>query len=56
VINAISDIATDPNAIRSAGRGGRTVAEGTREGVNIRTIIGKDGEIVTGFPTNVKRN
>lgn len=56
VIDAISDIATDPNASRSIGRGGRTVVEGVRGGINIRVIVGKDGEIVTGFPTNVPRN
>ncbi|MBL8510501.1 MAG: EndoU domain-containing protein, partial [Betaproteobacteria bacterium] len=56
VIHVISDIATDPNAVRSAGRGGRTVVEGTREGINVRVILGRDGEIITGFPTNVPRN
>lgn len=56
VIDAISDIATDPNASRAIGRGGRTVVEGVRDGINIRVIVGKDGEIITGFPTNVWRN
>ncbi len=40
---AISDVATDPNSVSSAGRGGRTVVEGTRDGVDIKVIIGKDG-------------
>jgi RHS repeat-associated protein len=56
VIDAISDIATDPNASRALGRGGRTVVEGVRDGIHIRVIVGKDGEIITGFPTNVPRN
>lgn len=49
-------IATDPNASRARGRGGRTVVEGVRDGIDIRVIVGKDGEIITGFPTNVPRN
>lgn len=56
VMHEISDVATDPNSVRTHGRGGRTVVEGTRDGVGIRVILGRDGEIITGFPTNVGRN
>lgn len=56
VMHHISDIATDPAATRTAGRGGRTVVTGTRDGVDITVVIGRDGSIVTGFPTNVPRN
>ena len=52
----ISDVATDPKAITRSSRGGRTITEGVREGVNIRVIQEKSGDIVTGFPTNVPRN
>ncbi len=33
IMHEISDIATDPNAARKSGRGGRTIAEGTRDGL-----------------------
>jgi hypothetical protein len=52
----ISDIATDPNSVTRAGRGGRTITEGTRDGINIRVIQERNGDIVSGFPTNVPRN
>jgi RHS repeat-associated protein len=56
VMHHIADIATDPAATRTAGRGGRTVVDGTRDGIDIRVILAPDGSIVTGFPTNVPRN
>ena len=56
IIHAISDVATDPGATRAAGRGGRTIVTGTRDGVEIRVVLEADGTIVTGFPTNVSRN
>ncbi len=56
IMHAISDIATDPSAFRKAGRGGRTIAEGMRDGINIRVIQEPNGDIVSGFPTNVPRN
>ena len=56
IMHEISDIATDPSSNRRNGRGGRTITEGTRDGVDIRVIQEKNGEIVTGFPTNLPRN
>ncbi|WP_422441408.1 RHS repeat-associated core domain-containing protein [Vibrio harveyi] len=56
IMHEISDIATDPNAIRRNGRGGRTITEGTRNGIDIRVIQERNGDIVSGFPTNVPRN
>jgi Bacterial EndoU nuclease len=52
----ISDVATDPDSTRTPGRDGRTVVKGTRDGVDIRVIIDRNGRIVTGFPTNQPRN
>ena len=53
-IEAIKDIANDPASIRTPADGGRTSVEGTRDGVNIRVIIGRDGKaIVTAYPTNI---
>jgi RHS repeat-associated protein len=55
----ISDVATDPNSTRTLGRGGRTVVQGTRDGIDITVVVepaSKGGRIVTGFPTNVPRN
>ncbi len=56
IMHEISDIATDPNAIRRNGRGGRTITDGTRNGIDIRVIQERNGDIVSGFPTNVPRN
>jgi RHS repeat-associated protein len=57
ILNAISDVATDPNSTRMVSRGGRTVVEGVREGVSIRVVVEADGSrIVTGYPINVPRN
>ncbi len=56
VMHAISDVATDPNSVTRAGRNGRTITEGTRNGVEIRVVQEANGEIVTGFPINVPRN
>jgi DNA-binding CsgD family transcriptional regulator len=52
VMHAISDVATDPNAITKPGRGTRTVTEGTRNGVDIKVIQESTGEIVSAWPTN----
>jgi hypothetical protein len=51
----ISDVATDPSSIFRTGRGGSTIITGTRNGVDIRVII-RNGDIVTGYPTNLPRN
>jgi hypothetical protein len=59
VMHEISDVATDPNAVRLPGRGRRTRVLGTRDGVDIEVILesrAKGGGIVTGFPTNLPRN
>lgn len=56
IIHEISDVATDPRSTRTPGVGGRTVVEGTRDGVDIRVIIDADGKIITGFPINRPRN
>ena len=56
IMHNISDIATDPTLRSKLGRGGRTITEGTRDGIDIRVIQERNGDIVTGFPTNVPRN
>lgn len=56
IIHDIYDIATDPTISSIAGRGGRTITNGTRNGVDIRVIQERNGDIVTGFPTNTPRN
>jgi Bacterial EndoU nuclease/Pretoxin HINT domain len=50
IMHAISDIATDPSLIPAAGRGGRSIVEGIRDGVRIRVVLDPDESIVTGFP------
>ncbi|WP_323652438.1 RHS repeat-associated core domain-containing protein, partial [Pectobacterium parmentieri] len=56
IMHEISDIATDPSLEPTIGRGGRLVTNGTRDGIDIRVIQEKNGDIVSGFPTNVPRN
>lgn len=56
IMHVISDIATDPHSSFIAGRHGRMVVNGTREGIDIQVILGRDGNIVTGYPTNTGRN
>jgi len=56
IIHDISDIATDPSLKSRSGRGGRTITDGTRNGVDIRVVQERNGDIVTGFPTNTPRN
>jgi RHS repeat-associated protein len=52
IMHHISDIATDPRIPWIPGKAGspRVLAEGVREGVNIRVVIGSKEGIVTGFP------
>ena len=51
---AIKDVANDPASVRTPADGGRTSVDGTRDGVDIRVIIGRDGKaIVTAYPTNI---
>jgi Bacterial EndoU nuclease len=61
IMHEISDVATDPNASRTPGEHNRTVVEGSRDGVDIRVIIGapsekEAGQIISGFPTNLPKN
>src|SRR5690606_29630286 len=59
IMHEISDVATDPLSSFAKGRGGRTIVNGTRDGIDIRVILGSQregGGIITGFPTNVPRN
>jgi RHS repeat-associated protein len=59
VMHEISDVATDPLSTFVTGRGGRTIVTGTRDGIDLKVILGsprEGGGIITGFPTNVPRN
>src|SRR5262249_29448991 len=59
ILDAIADVATDPASPTRPGRGGRTIVNGTRNGVDIEVIIGnprEGGGIITGYPTNQPRN
>ena len=52
----IQHASTAPTLKSKLGRGGQTITDGTRNGVDIRVIQERNGDIVTGFPTNVPRN
>ena len=56
IMHEISDVATDP-AIpwRPGDRAGDAWANGTRGGVDIEVLM-RNGEIWTGYPTNLPRN
>ena len=57
MIDAIKDVANDPASVRRPADRGRTAAEGTRDGVDIRVIVGADGKaIVTAYPIYTPRN
>jgi hypothetical protein len=56
ILGEISDVATDPKASTSPGRGGRELVRGTRDGVDIEVVKDRNGRIVTGYPTNTPRN
>lgn len=56
IIDAVEDVARDPGSKRRKGSRGRTMAEGRRDGVDIRVVIEADGRIVTGYPVNTPRN
>ncbi|SMF97947.1 Large exoproteins involved in heme utilization or adhesion [Burkholderia singularis] len=59
VMNAVSDIATDPAISEAVQANGRIVKNGTVDGIDIRVVIepsSKGGGIVTAFPTNIPRN
>lgn len=57
IIGAIVEVASDPASSRRAEADGRTVATGTRDGVEIRVVVDRDGRsVVTGYPVNLPRN
>jgi RHS repeat-associated protein len=56
IMHNISDVATDPSLTWRAGNGsGDFFVNGTRDGVDIEVLI-RNGEIWTGYPTNLPRN
>ena len=56
ILVAISDVATNPTVASAPGWTASDVwVRGTREGVDIEVLI-RDGEIWTGYPTNLPRN
>jgi filamentous hemagglutinin len=60
VLGAISDVATDPNSNRTPQSNGRIQVRGTRNGIDILVIVEppnvRNGQIVTGYPTNIPKN
>ena len=59
LLGEISDVATDPAADRRVRPNGRTIVEGTRDGLRIRVVIENPrvGErSVTAYSTNLPRN
>jgi hypothetical protein len=57
IIDAVKSVADDPRSSRKPLGNGRTQVNGTRDGIGIEVIIGRDGEtVVTAHPTNTPRN
>ena len=59
VMNAISDVVTDPDSKTKNARDGRTKTSGKRKGIKIDVITGnseESGRIITAWPNNVPRN
>ncbi len=49
------DVANDPASVRKPAEGGRTKVMGTRDGVEIEVIIGRDRKaIVTAYPAEAE--
>lgn len=56
IVEEIESIANDPASTRKPAKGDRTRVVGTRDGIEIEVIIGRDGKaIVTAYPTNAAR-
>ncbi len=56
-VEAVKEVANDPASERVASYKGRTEVHGTRDGIDIKVIIGADGKtIINAYPTNVPRN
>jgi hypothetical protein len=55
ILHVISDVATDPAAVRRTQDAVTEIVEGTRGIMDIRVVI-KNDVIWTGFPTNLPRN
>ena len=55
ILHEISDVATDPAAVRTAQGPNTQIVTGTRGGVEIKVVV-RNGRIVTGYPTNTPRN
>ena len=50
-IEAIKEVANDPTSVREPADGGRTAVTGTRDGMKIEVIIGRDRKaIITAYP------
>ena len=59
IMDAVSDIATNPSIPETVQANGRIVKNGSLDGINIRVVIepaSKGGGIVTAFPTNTPKN
>ena len=57
IVGEVESVANDPVSTRIVRPDGRTVVEGTRDGVNIRVIVSRDHvTVVTGRPTNMPVN
>jgi hypothetical protein len=62
ILHHVSDIATDPNAVRGVGKWDSPYAVGKRDGIEIRVDFYPNnhpkysGQISTAYPTNVKPN
>ena len=56
-IEAVKEVASDPASEHVPSYKGRTEVNGTRDGVDIKVIVGADGKtIINAYPTNVPRN
>ena len=56
-VEAVKGVANDPGSVRVPAKGDRTAVQGTRDGVDIEVIIGRDGKtIVTAYPTSIPPN
>lgn len=56
IIKEISRIASDPEAKSYPSYEGRTVKKGSKNGINIDVVVDANKQVISGYPTNVRRN
>ncbi len=52
ILDNISDVARNGNSAGAGRTPGSTLMEGVRDGVNMRVVVGRDGNVISGWPVS----